>query len=154
MQNTNEWGEYWPMQLSLFSYNESIAHEFFPLSKEEIEKQNLKWRRDWESTYVKQTFEIPDNIQDVTDNIKSEILSCEQCDKNYRIIEKELDFYRQNNIPIPRSCPNCRHFERMKHRVKRAIFPQKCKNCQKNILTTSDDFSKEIYCEECYIQTL
>jgi hypothetical protein len=40
------------------------------------------------------------------------ILSCEICEKNYKLTELELAFYKKNNLPIPRNCPKCRKGER------------------------------------------
>ncbi|HEY5713828.1 MAG TPA: hypothetical protein VIT68_00580, partial [Candidatus Gracilibacteria bacterium] len=35
MKETREWGEFFPISLSPFAYNETVAQEYFPLSKEE-----------------------------------------------------------------------------------------------------------------------
>jgi hypothetical protein len=35
MQTTGERGEFFPAQMSTFGYNESIANDFYPLTKQE-----------------------------------------------------------------------------------------------------------------------
>ena len=44
MKKTGEWGEFFPSSLSPFGYNETVANDFFPLSKEEATKQGFKWK--------------------------------------------------------------------------------------------------------------
>jgi hypothetical protein len=39
MKSTGEWGEFFPLPLSPFGYNETVAQDYFPLTSEEaIEK--------------------------------------------------------------------------------------------------------------------
>ena len=44
MIKTGEWGEFPPLALSPFAYNESVAHEYFPLAESEAKKRGLRWR--------------------------------------------------------------------------------------------------------------
>lgn len=43
MTSTGEWGEFFPHTLSPFGYNESIAQEYRPLSKTDIESKGWNW---------------------------------------------------------------------------------------------------------------
>lgn len=43
MQKTGEWGEFFHAKLSPFAYNETMAQEYYPLSKEEILQKGLRW---------------------------------------------------------------------------------------------------------------
>ena len=36
MMKTGEWGEFFPSSLSPFGYNETVAQEHFPMSREEV----------------------------------------------------------------------------------------------------------------------
>ena len=64
MKKTGEWGQFFPMKISPFAYNESVAQVFFPLSKDEILKQGLRWQENIQQTKGKTTlFEIPDKIE-------------------------------------------------------------------------------------------
>ena len=38
---TGSWGEFFPIEFAPYSYNETVAQEYFPLSKEEILRQGL-----------------------------------------------------------------------------------------------------------------
>jgi hypothetical protein len=43
MISTGEWGEFLPHRLSPFSYNESMAQEYFPMTKEGVISQGWSW---------------------------------------------------------------------------------------------------------------
>lgn len=44
MKQTGEYGEFFPTAISPFGYNETVAHEYFPLSKDEAQKRGYKWK--------------------------------------------------------------------------------------------------------------
>ena len=58
MMKTGEWGEFFPSSLSPFGYNETVASEYFPLSKEEALKQGFNWS-DYEAPFPKVEKTIP-----------------------------------------------------------------------------------------------
>jgi len=43
MMATGEWGEHFPTSLSPFGYNETVAQEYFPMTKNEVKEQGWKW---------------------------------------------------------------------------------------------------------------
>ncbi len=156
MKETGEWGEFFPIELSPFGYNETMAQEYFQLTKEECLARGWKWK-DEEKTikYSGPKYEIPNTIEEVSEDILKKILECETCKKNYRLVKPELEFYRKMKLPIPRNCPNCRHKARMVLRNPRILFSHRCDKCQKNIKTTFASNRLEIvYCEECYLKTI
>jgi hypothetical protein len=115
MKSTGEYGEYFPITLSPFAYNETIAHEYFPTTKEETPKKGWRWKEKDPKEYVPQEFKVPDTIQEVDSKILDATLACEDCGKNYRLIPAELKFYKRQSIPVPRKCPDCRHGRRFKN---------------------------------------
>ena len=73
--------------------------------------------------------------------------------KLYKIIKRELDFYRDKKLPIPHECPYCRYKKRLKMRNSRKLYDRKCNKCQKAIQTTySPDRPDKVYCEACYLK--
>jgi len=116
---TYRYGEFFPSELSPFTYNESIAQEYFPLSAEAAAKAGFNWKQPEPRNYqinIKSQ-DLPDNIKDVKDDILNQVIECqhqgkcnEQCTEAFKIIEPELQFYRRMNMPLPRLCPNCRHY--------------------------------------------
>lgn len=119
MKKRGEWGEFFPSKYSHFGYNETIAQDNFPLTKESAINKNFLWFDDVQFTTGLETTDvnsIPDNIVDVNDSILKEILSCKDTNRNFKITEQELSFYRKMGIPIPRKCFFARHNERIQLR--------------------------------------
>ena len=156
MKTNGEWGEFFPIELSPFGYNETVAQEYFPLTKEECISRGWNWRNEEASTkYSGQKYEIPDSITDVSDDILKAILECETCSKNYRLVKPELDFYQRQKLPIPHDCPNCRHKARMALRNPRRFFERECDKCEKDIQTTfAPERPEQVYCEACYLKAV
>jgi CxxC-x17-CxxC domain-containing protein len=153
MKKTKEWGEFFPIELSPFAYNETVADEYFPLIEKEILAKNLKFREEKQSfKYDGPKYEIPAKIEDVPDDIVDKILTCEATGKYYKIQKAELRFYRKMNLPIPRLCPDERHKRRMALRNPRKLFSRECAECGKNIQTTfAPDRPEKVLCEKCYL---
>jgi len=153
MKKTGEWGEFFSIQDSPFCYNETIAQETYPLTEEEAKKQGLIWKEKDVKDYQKQTIELPDLITDAAESITQEILACEDCGKNYKIIPQELKFYKKQGLPLPRKCNECRHIERVSLRNPAQLFAKSCENCGKSIETSYPKNSPLIiFCEDCYLK--
>lgn len=154
LRERGEYGLFFPSNLALFAYNESIAHDNMPLTKEEVIAQGYRWEDNIQMTTGKETLspsDVPDNIKDAEDAITREILVCMSCRRNYKIIPAELQFYKAMSIPIPRHCFYCRHQARIKRRGPFKLFDRHCANCKKPIKTNYDPARPEIiYCETCY----
>src|SRR3989344_1183218 len=206
-----KYGDFPPAELSLFAYNETVAQEYFPLTKEEAIEQGYFWKdpepRNYQVTILNS--QIPDHIKDVPDSILNEIIECahyrsptsidsecvhnvesrtfdnalgglatncnEQCTEAFRIIPSELDFLRKQNLPLPRLCPNCRHYQRIKQRQPLKLWRRACQcaglksanniyensvkhehgenPCPNKFDTTFAPERREIvYCEACYLK--
>ncbi|MCM2339203.1 MAG: hypothetical protein NDI62_01975 [Burkholderiales bacterium] len=155
------YGEFFPPELSPFAYNETIAQEYFPLTKEEAIKEGYKWKDKEERNYnidIK-TEDIPNDIKDVDDSILNKVIECEhkecnhQCTEAFKIIPNELQFYKRMNLPIPHLCPNCRHYNRLSQRNPLKLWHRKCmkENCTNEFETSySPDRPEIVYCEKCY----
>jgi len=156
MQKTGEWGEFFPSKISPFAYNETVAQEYFPLTKSEIIEKGLKYKEEKSSQdYMGPKVEIPDDIKDVDESICQKILQCEISGKLYKITLQELKFYKKMNIPIPRKCPDQRHKERMSLRNPRKLFERKCDNCEIAISTTyAPERLEKVFCEKCYLESV
>jgi hypothetical protein len=145
-----------PSALTPFGYNETVAQDNFPLTKEKALALGFRWEDDIQETRGKRTIastDIPDRISDVTDSITKEVLSCIECDRNYRITSQELLFYRKMSLPIPRQCFFCRHRNRIVCRGPYQFWNRECNKCRKGIITNyAPERPETIYCESCYQQ--
>jgi hypothetical protein len=155
MKKTGEWGEFFPIEMSDFAYNESIAHEYLPLTKEEVLAKKCKWREPDKKEYLPATAEIPDDSKDATDSLCNEVFACEDCGRNYKIVEQELRFYKSQKVTLPKKCFYCRHKKRFDLRNKRDLYDRTCDKCQAEILTTyATEQPDTVYCEKCYLESL
>jgi hypothetical protein len=146
-----EYGQFFPVEICPYAYNESLVMEVFPKTKEQALKSGFKWLES-DAKFIPQAYKMPERIADVEDSIMNELLACKSCGKNFKLIDQELKFYRALNIPVPVFCPNCRHFSRLATRNPRQLFESKCDKCDKKIMTSYKEKSSPIYCEECYTE--
>jgi hypothetical protein len=122
-----KYGEFFPFELAPFGYNETAAQDYYPLSKEEAISKGFQWS-DFEASgnYQISDYRIPDNIENVQDDITEKILKCEVSEKPYKIIPIELQFYRKMGLPIPRRSPLQRHKDRIARLLPRSLYKRKC----------------------------
>ncbi len=176
-----KYGEFFPMEASPFGYNET-AHIYFPLAKEDAVQRGYVWREPDERNYTptKTGSQLP--LEDFLDSVKEEVVACDHkgkcmhnCSTAFRFIPYELAFYRQNKLPLPRLCTNCRHAERVARTNPPRLWARECMcrdveaavyantsehfhgaNACPNQFETS--YSPEnptiVYCEQCYQQEM
>lgn len=136
MKDSAEWGQFFPIELSPFSYNETVAQDYYPLSKEEVLKNGWSW--------ADKGPELPKADRAIT---------CEVTGKQFKVIPQELKFYRKMGLPIPTRHPNQRHLERQQTLNPYKLFERKCDSCGKSIKTTfAESRPEKVYCEECYLR--
>jgi len=159
MKKNKDWGNFFPIWMSPFGYNESIANEYMPLTKEQALTKGFKWQDNIPHTIGQENCsleELPKNPEMYTDSeLLDKILKCELCGKNYRFISREIAFYKKMKLSIPSKCFNCRHQARMDARNPRILTETRCVSCG---VATQTTYPKEkhnqykIYCEKCYQQ--
>jgi len=154
------YGEFFPPEFAPIPYQTSFAYEFAPLSDEEAAQRGF-------SAYLvnKQTYritlkaaQIPDDIKEAENGIINEVIECahegkcqHECVNAFRIIDRELEFCKRMNLPLPRLCPNCRHYARLVFRTPPQMWGRECMKCDKAIQTSySPDRPEIVYCEQCY----
>jgi hypothetical protein len=182
MTTDGEYGEFFPPSISPFAYNETVAQEYFPSTKEAVTKLGYSWREPERKTYTitKSVTDLSDHINEVDDSILNEVIGCEhagkceeRCATAFKIMPDELQFYRRANLPLPRICPSCRHFGRLKLKNPMQLWHRKCqcdginssnetykntvkhfhgaKSCPNEFETSYSSERKEVvYCETCY----
>ncbi len=152
MSGDGTWGEFFPEHMSPFAYNESVAQEYFPLTKDEALAKGWAWRENDEKEFQPQRIVVPDEISEVPDSICYEVLACEKTGRNFRIIPQELAFYRTHKLPIPRLHPNERHRLRIEKRNPRLLVERSCAQCGALVQSSYPQNSPyKIVCETCYL---
>lgn len=159
MRHIEEFGEFFPPELSPSGYNDTIATEYFPLKKEDAKKLGFNWN-DYKNPEPKgikiiPAKDLPEKISDTPEEISSWVIECDRCKKPYKIIKEEFEFYKKQNIPVPRLCPDCRHYARKAQINPRKLFTRKCGKCGTEMETTfAPDRPEIVYCEKCYLETV
>jgi hypothetical protein len=157
MKTDGEWGQFFPVSMSPFAYNESLAQENFPLTQKQAEKRGWLWREKQHNVgqvdKIIPAIELPDDTNDIPDDILNWALTCSATGNPYRIIPHELRFYRQHNLPIPRFHFDERHQQRMTLRNLRMLASKQCSKCVKNIQAAlPKGYQGKVYCDECYLK--
>jgi hypothetical protein len=165
LQQTEEWGEYFPIGLSPFGYNESEAYQYFPVKKDKSLELGANWsefrRPDPKADRVLPAAELPDSIGDVDEAILRSAISCAETGQLYRLASPELDFYRKHIIPLPRKHPEQRYKEILALRNPARLWQRRCQcsnsdhghtgRCRISFKTTySPERPEIIFCRECY----
>jgi len=171
MKKTKEYGEFFPSKISPFAYNETIAQEYFPLTKDEAVAKGYLWQDLEDRNYridIKGE-DLPDSISEVGEDAAGKVISCihsgkckDQCTEAFKILPEEFKFYKRMSIPLPRLCPNCRHYQRLKLRNPLKLWDRACMcsqkehfhgegKCPEEFKTTyAPERPEIIYCERCY----
>ena len=166
MRQTREWGEFFPAGISPFAYNETTAQVYFPLTREEAQARGFGWREETDdSAQVSRVIpaqSLPAGIDAVPDDVLQWAVLSEggdpstgsgQAGRPFRIVKKELEFYRFHRLPVPHFHPDERHRRRMMLRNPRKLWSRKCMKCAKPIETTyAPERAEIVYCEECYLK--
>jgi len=167
MTQAGEWGEFFPIGMSPFAYNETLASEYFPLKKEGVEAIGAKWR---DITHEKINIEtvIPHDDISVYIDSKEEVekllasaIKCSVTGIPFRILPQEMVFYLKEKIPVPEIHYDARHAERQKYVNPRKLCKRQCMceeqghhhegRCKVEFETTyTPDRPEKVYCERCY----
>lgn len=158
MKNNNEYGKFLPYSMCPGPFNLSTAYFYFPnTTKEEIIKLGGYWQDIDESNIEGlDTSKLPDDIKDVDENICSQALICPETGWRFNISKNELDFYKQNNIPLPRKHFDVRVKDQAKYFTVLNFEKYKCCYCQSDIEAyyPKEWGYKNISCEKCYQENL
>jgi hypothetical protein len=157
MELTNEWGEFFPVSISAFCYNESKAQEHFPLTKDEVVAKGWAWKDDIDQIPQVERIIPADRLPDSLDNIPDDVLNwaikCERTGRPFLINKQELAFYRKWRILVPHFHPDERKRERIAQRNPQKLWKRECGKCGRAIQTTyAPERPEIIYCETCYLK--
>ena len=138
-RQTYAYGEFFPIELSPFAYNETLAMEMFPLTEEKAIAKGFYWRemKDKGNKATLVSDRAPASSQDISEDLAGEILECahektgggqcnERCTKVFKLIPAELQLYKRIGVPLPTLCPSCRHFSRIKQRNPMVLYQRTC----------------------------
>lgn len=157
MKKTGEWGEFFPVTLSPFAYNETIAQDFYPMIRAEVLARGWLWTED-ESQIPKiqriiEAAKLPELVSEVPDDVLNWAIECEVTKRPYKVVAQELKFYRDHWLPLPHRHPDQRHKDRLAWLNPRRLWDRACAKCGTAIKTSySPDRPEIVYCEKCYLK--
>lgn len=164
MKKRGEYGKFFPYNMNTGPFNFSTAFFYFPeTTKKEILNLGGYWE-DVDETHIDgmSTSELPDDIKDlsahsgVIPDITTTALVCGETGWRFNITKNELNFYRANNIPLPRNHFDVRIKKQLKYLTILQSYLYKCFYCKKDINAyyLPEWNYKNIACEECYKQNI
>ncbi|QQR55533.1 hypothetical protein IPG41_03190 [Candidatus Peregrinibacteria bacterium] len=134
----SDFGKFFPAKHSAFAYNETVANDYVPLTREQALAQGYRWREKDMKEYQP---------------AHGDRLACESCGKNYKPIPQEIA--RLKEFPVPSKCPDCRHMTRMRLRNPHKIYLRNCSKCKGPMNSTfAPERPETVYCEKCYLAEL
>lgn len=173
MDRQYTFGDFWPIEFSPFGYNETKAMEYFSLDKNAIEEKGYHWYEKEINNYTPtiKNQDMPNDIKSLSGEVTDEIFECAHtncnhgCTKAFKVIHNELQIIQRLGVPLPRECPNCRHYERLKKQNSTKFFHRSCVcdkanhthqgKCEVEFETSYVPERPEmVYCEKCYQQEI
>ncbi len=160
-----KYGEFFPSEISLFTYNESLANSYYPLNKDLAIEKGFQWKEIDKNIYKisMKSENIPDDIKDVDETILNEVLECEISHRAFKLTPAEYQFYKTMNIPIPRLHPDERHKKRLNKHNPMKLWHRSCMcdlenhnhtgKCPNEFETSyAPERPEKVFCEKCYQQ--
>ena len=152
-----EWGRWPGVEHNIFAYNLSVAFEELPMEKNAALQRGWQWH-DYQksaptSDKVIPADQLPERITDVPDDVLNWAIECSATGRLFKIIKKELAFYRQQNITLPRLHPDERQLHLRNQRNAHFLHSRPCDKCQAIVKSSyASEYPGLIYCEECYLK--
>lgn len=158
MIQTKERWEFFPIQDSTYWYNETIAQQYFPLTKEQAKEKNIS-REDYEYHV-----NIPDNaqiikgqdIQKLGEDIIQKVILSTESEKPYRIMKKEREFCQTHGVPLPQIHPDERFNHMRASRPTQNLHLRPCSKTNQQMLsiypqnTSFPVWSNEVFDNEMF----
>jgi hypothetical protein len=158
MRETGEWGEHFPLALSPFGYNETVAQEYFPLTKQEALSKGAHWS-DFESEppslVALDEQSIPDASGESLYQYVGKTVKCPASGKLFKYQKQEVAYYISQNIPLPVLHPDIRHEQRILKRNSMKLWLAKCAATGEEVYTSySPSHHDRIYSERAFAESL
>ena len=152
MKERGEWGQFFPPELSLFGYNETVAQDQYPLEKTEASAKGFKWEDTPRGIFGKGNVDWNefDEKEASVEDITQKVFSDKDTDQNYRFIVSEVNLLQQINAPLPHKHPDERHLVRMKKRGENKLYKRITEDGIDVTTPFAPDRPEKIYSEKGY----
>ena len=164
MKKSGERGEFFNTSCTLFWYNETIANDYFPLTRDEALARWYEWQEktydpvipEWAEALYPGYFSDADWSHMLSDDwILKRIIVCAWSGRPFRIIPQELEFYRNHKVDVPRFHPDARHQVRLSMLAWNSFYLRDCDKTWEPILSSfSPSYAGRVYSEDAYTQEI
>ncbi|MFN8391209.1 MAG: hypothetical protein U0136_13035 [Bdellovibrionota bacterium] len=155
MQSRGEWGEFFPQWMAPYSYNESVAAEYFPMTESEVRRRGWRWRSaplpGIYSEQVTKWEEVTLDPHTLSSELSRRTFACSRTGRNFRYTAQELALYQKLGVSAPTVCFEERYRQRRHRRNPRTLFARQCAECATALESTyGPEREERILCETCY----
>lgn len=120
MSERGEWGEMFPVDISPFAYNETLAYDYFPMAKEDVEAKGWAWKDQKERV------------------------------GEFQIIKQEREFLEKYGIAMPDKSPEDRYKDRLNSMNPYQLWERVTEDGVKVMSPYSPDRPEKILSEKAY----
>ncbi len=154
MKETREWGEFFPVSMSPYPYNDSMAQHYFPLSKEAANQHGYRWRDDSAAEGSPSSFvQGTPSLQQPDQTLLDAVFRCAASGKTFKITPSELNFYRKLFLPLPQLASEERSRRRFLRRAPYRLFQRKCAKCGLELASVySQKEAEKVLCEKDFLE--
>jgi hypothetical protein len=133
MQQTGEWGEFFPARYSHVPINTTLVQRYLPITRQEAADQGLWWydRKDVPRSTAIPAEALPDGLPD--NDSALEVIGLGGT-RTFLIGSAELRMLRKLGAPLPRLSYDTRMEERQKRVAGLFLYPRTCPKSGKQIL--------------------
>lgn len=104
MKQEGVYGEFFPMEMSFFPYEDTLAQDYFP---KDVPPPQLK------EGEFKETSTLPDALNDTNfEDVLKTGYKCPSTEQPFRYQKQELDFYKKMGLALPRESFEARYAKR------------------------------------------
>ena len=151
MTADGSWGKFFPKNISAFGYNETVANDWYPLTRTSAVSAGYNWG-DITEPSTNDGAPIPNSIHDVTDALTQEVLICEETKRPYKLPIGELNLLRSIGVPVPKKCPDARQADRLALHSPWELWTRACAKTGKQIQAAfSPERPEKVYSVEAYL---
>jgi len=129
-----EWGEMFPIDISPFAYNETLANDYFPLSESEAQAKGWGWREESPG---------PRDGSDLT--------KCSETGKLFKIAQQEREFLERFGIAMPNKSPEARFQSRLRIMNPYQLWERTTSDGVNVLSPYAPDRPEQILSEEAYL---
>lgn len=133
MQETGEWGSFFPPRLAPFSYNETVAFERFPLPKDQALRLGYEWR---------------DEGPPIEEGVPANAKRCAGCGRPWTVIPAEAELRAKIGAAPPDVCFRCRQRVLAAEAGRRPFVERACASCSTTL--SSPESLIPVLCESCW----